>query len=124
MEVPEGELEEFMYVAREVCETKTGKHPSPLLRQPPSPAARYATLRRPSPSRLARRPWSAEPQLGYLPSDIDTWLGKCGRASLRFDYRIFRAETHLTDASVALACVELPHGKLRSLPELLLVACR
>ena len=56
--------------------------------------------------------------------DIDTWIGKCGRASLRFDYQIFRGETHLTDAAITLACVELPRGKLRSLPEMLLAVCR
>jgi acyl-CoA thioester hydrolase len=56
--------------------------------------------------------------------DIECWVGKCGRASMRFDYRVLRGDEHLTDASVTLACVELPHGKLRSLPELLLSVCR
>lgn len=51
--------------------------------------------------------------------DIDTWVGHCGRASLRFDYRVLRGEDLLTEATVLLACVELPHGKLRSLPDLI-----
>ena len=49
--------------------------------------------------------------------EVECRLGKLGRASLRFDYRIERGDELLTEAQITLACIELPSGKLRSLPE-------
>ncbi len=48
---------------------------------------------------------------------VECRLGKLGRASMRFDYRIVRGDELLTEAQITLACIELPSGKLRSLPD-------
>ena len=48
--------------------------------------------------------------------EVECWVGLLGRASVRFDYRVLRGEELLTEAKIMLACIELPSGKLRSLP--------
>jgi len=48
--------------------------------------------------------------------EIECSVGLLGRASIRFDYRILRGDDLLTEAKIMLACIELPAGKLRSLP--------
>ena len=50
--------------------------------------------------------------------EVECRIGKLGRASIRFDYRVLRGEELLTEAEITLACIQLPSGKLRSLPEL------
>ncbi len=47
--------------------------------------------------------------------EVECALGKLGRASMRFDYRVLRGDDVLTEAQITLACIELPAGKLRSL---------
>jgi acyl-CoA thioester hydrolase len=48
---------------------------------------------------------------------IETWAGKLTRATLRFDYAIWRDGEKLADAEIVLACVKIPSGMPRSIPE-------
>lgn len=48
---------------------------------------------------------------------IETWIGKLTRATLRFDYTIWRDSEELGGAEILLACVKLPAGTPRSIPE-------
>jgi acyl-CoA thioester hydrolase len=48
---------------------------------------------------------------------IETWVGKLTRATLRFDYAIWRGDEKLGEAEIVLACVKLPSGMPRSIPE-------
>ena len=67
----------------------------------------------------------AEAKLKYrLPAkfdeelDIETRIGRLSRATIRFDYVVRRAPTDvICEAEILLACIKLPGGRLRSLPE-------
>ena len=48
--------------------------------------------------------------------EIETWIGQLNRAKLRFDSIIRRGDTLVAFAEITLCCIELPEGKLRSMP--------
>lgn len=59
-----------------------------------------------------RRPARFDEQL-----EVECWIGKLGRASIRFQYRVHRGGEVLTEAEITLACIALPEGMLRALPD-------
>lgn len=54
---------------------------------------------------------------------IETRVGELGRASLRFDYTVRCDQVILTEATVTLACIKLPEGRLSRLPDAIRLAC-
>ena len=54
---------------------------------------------------------------------VETWVGKLGAASIRFDYRVTRGDELMTEAEVTLACVKLPSGRPVRLPDVVRRAC-
>ena len=55
--------------------------------------------------------------------EIETWVGRLSRATLRFDYVVWRGDTRLTDAKITLACVRLDAQRLCSIPSAIREAC-
>jgi acyl-CoA thioester hydrolase len=56
--------------------------------------------------------------------NIETWVGSMTRATLRYDYAVRRGDELLCDAKILLACVKLPTGTPRSIPEQIQIAAR
>lgn len=54
---------------------------------------------------------------------VETRVGRLSRATVRFDYVVWRGEDRLFDAQVTLACVRLPEQKLCSVPDAIRAAC-
>lgn len=50
---------------------------------------------------------------------VETWVGVCNRAKLRFDYRIRRGEQLLTEAEITCACVDVARQKICSVDPIL-----
>jgi acyl-CoA thioester hydrolase len=48
---------------------------------------------------------------------VETRIGRMSRATVRFDSEVKRGDVLLVQAEITLACVRLPEGRLRSLPE-------
>lgn len=47
--------------------------------------------------------------------EVETSVGRINRAKIRFDYRIFRGEELLHEASITCACVDLAQKRLCSM---------
>ncbi|MEM9192940.1 MAG: thioesterase family protein [Myxococcota bacterium] len=54
---------------------------------------------------------------------IETWVGKLARATLRFDYVVWRGDERLGHAKITLACVRLPSGRPRRMPAMMAEIC-
>jgi acyl-CoA thioester hydrolase len=54
---------------------------------------------------------------------VEAWVGKLGRAQLRFDYRILRGEDLLLEAELTLACIDLDRMRAMRLPDAVRDAC-
>ncbi len=55
---------------------------------------------------------------------IETRIGRLSRATVRFDSEVKRDDGELLlQAEITLACVRLPEGRLRSLPERVKLVC-
>ena len=81
-------------------------------------------------ARLPGQPPVVEAHLKYLKPvrfddelAVDTWVGLMTRARLRFDSRIYRGDTVVTEAKITLVCVELAGGRLRSIPDRVRAVC-
>jgi acyl-CoA thioester hydrolase len=54
---------------------------------------------------------------------VEAWVGKLGRAQLRFDYRILRGDELLLEAELTLACIHLDHMRAIRLPDAVRALC-
>jgi acyl-CoA thioester hydrolase len=54
---------------------------------------------------------------------VEVWVGKLGRAQLRFDYCIYRGEERLLEAELTLACIHLDHLRAMRLPDSVRARC-
>lgn len=54
---------------------------------------------------------------------VETRVGRMSRATLRFDTLVLKGDQRLLEAEITLACVKLPEGRLRSLPESVKKVC-
>jgi acyl-CoA thioester hydrolase len=50
---------------------------------------------------------------------VETWIGESSRIGIRFDYRIFRGETLVAEATTTLVCVDDQRTPRRIPPEVL-----
>jgi acyl-CoA thioester hydrolase len=55
--------------------------------------------------------------------EVATSVGRLSRATLRFDYVVWRGDERLTDAQITLACVRLDAQRLCSIPSAIREAC-
>jgi len=55
--------------------------------------------------------------------EVEVLVGKLGRASLRFDYRVLREDVTLAEAEVTLACVDLDRMRARGIPDFIRDVC-
>ncbi|MFK7992122.1 MAG: acyl-CoA thioesterase [Sandaracinaceae bacterium] len=54
--------------------------------------------------------------------ELETWVSTCNRAKLVFEYRVFRGEELLTEASITCACVLMAEQRICSMDPLLRAA--
>jgi len=52
---------------------------------------------------------------------VETWIGESSRIAIRFDYRIWRGETLIAEASTTLVCVDDARTPRRIAPEILTI---
>ncbi|MEM6957398.1 MAG: thioesterase family protein [Myxococcota bacterium] len=55
--------------------------------------------------------------------DLEVWVGELRRASVRFDYRLWRGETLLADARIGIACIHLDRMSAIRIPEAVARCC-
>lgn len=48
---------------------------------------------------------------------IEVWVGELGRARLRFDYRVWKGEDLLSEASIHIACIHLDRMRAIRIPD-------
>ncbi len=49
--------------------------------------------------------------------EVEVWVGQARRASMRFDYRLWRGEELLCEASIGIACIDLDGMHAIRIPE-------
>lgn len=55
--------------------------------------------------------------------EVETRVGRLSRATIRFDYVLWRGEERLLDAQITLACIRLDEHRLCSIPPGIAEAC-
>lgn len=55
--------------------------------------------------------------------EIEAWVGELRRASVRVDYRVWRADELLAEAEVTLACIDLDRMRAIRIPEAVRACC-
>lgn len=54
---------------------------------------------------------------------VEAWIGKLGRAQLRFDYRVMRGEELLVEGETTLACIDVDRLRAIRLPDAIRACC-